>query len=476
MSCYRTTGRRLARCDRRTVTYLARNLLCDDGVIFISIDDNEVENVRRMCNEIFGEENFITTVIWQKVYAPKSSARHFSEDHDYILVYARNSLSWVPGLLPRTEEQDSHYGNPDNDPRGPWRADGMSARNYYSKGTYKVTTPSGRIIDGPPSGRYWVYSEEKFKQLDSDNRIWWGKDGDNNPAVKRFLSEVKQGRVPQTLWTYSEVGHTQEAKKELIKAVDFPNSDSVFDTPKPTRLLKRMLQIATKSDEDSIVLDFFAGSATMADSVYQQNNEDGGNRKYIVVQLPEPIDGTEQGAQLQTISDIGKQRIRYAVSKIREERAGKMDLEGKFNSDLGFKLFKLDRSNFKQWQIQSDELTSDGLAKQLELQSDNIDSYATDEEILYELLIKSGFTLTERVESLYLAGKSVFSIADGALLVCLDEEITAELIDAVADKEPMQFICLDKGFKGNDQLKANAVQTFKSRSQNAETEMVFKVV
>ncbi len=456
--------------------YLARNLLREDGVIFISIDDNEVENLRRMCNEIFGEENFITTVIWQKVYAPKSSTRHFSEDHDYILVYARNSLDWVPGMLPRTAEQDSHYGNPDNDIRGAWRADGMSARNYYSKGTYKITTPSGRIIESPPSGRYWVYSEEKFKQLDLDSRIWWGKDGNNNPAVKRFLSEVKQGRVPQTLWSYEEVGHTQEAKKELIKSVDFPNSDSVFDTPKPTRLLRRMLQISTAPDEDALVLDFFAGSATMLDSVIKQNSDDGGNRRCIVVQLPEPIEGSVKNSSLQTIADIGKERIRSAALKIREEHESQLDLERNGNPDLGFKVLKLDKSNFKQWLSFPEGLDVGQLSEQLVLHTDNINHEVSQEDILYELLLKAGFMPTEKIETLTLADKQVFSIAGGALLICLEEELTSELIDAVADREPMQFICLDKGFKGNDQLKANAVQTFKSRSRSAEAEMVFRVV
>ena len=203
---------------------LARNLLRENGVIFISCDDHEVQNLRALMDDVMGSENFITTIIWQKVYAPKNSARHFSEDHDYLLVYARNAEMWTPHLLPRTQEMEVHYSNPDNDPRGPWRSDGMSARNYYSKGTYSITTPSGKEVEGPPSGRYWIYSEEKFRELDKDNRIWWGSSGNNQPAVKRFQTEVQNGRVPQTLWPYKEVGHTQESKKELIALVDFPNS------------------------------------------------------------------------------------------------------------------------------------------------------------------------------------------------------------------------------------------------------------
>lgn len=246
---------------------LARNLLRPDGVIFVTIDDHEVHNLRLLMDEIFGPENFVASCIWQKVYSPKSTARHFSEDHDYILIYARDAAGWTPNWLPRTVEQDAAYQNRDNDPRGTWRADGMSARNYYSKGLYAITAPSGRVIPGPPRGRYWTVSEDRFHELDGDGRIWWGEDGDNQPALKRFRTEVKDGRVPQTLWPYSDVGHTQEAKKELLKRVEFASSDSVFDTPKPTRLIERMLRLATDADTNDIVLDFFAGSGATGEAV-----------------------------------------------------------------------------------------------------------------------------------------------------------------------------------------------------------------
>ena len=268
---------------------LARTLLKDDGVIFISISDHEFHNLRHLMNEVFGEENFVATVIWQKVYSPKNSARHFSEDHDYVLVYAQSGEKWTPCLLPRTEEMEARYINPDNDPRGPWKPGDLSARNYYGEGTYPVACPSGRIIQGPPSGRYWVISKAKFDELNSDTRIWWGSDGNNVPAIKRFLSEVQQGRVLQTFWSYEEVGHTQEAKKELISTIEFPNSDAVFETPKPTRLIHRMLQLATKPEDSSLVLDFFAGSGSTLHGVLSQNAADGGNRRCILVQLPEPL-------------------------------------------------------------------------------------------------------------------------------------------------------------------------------------------
>lgn len=254
---------------------LARNLLNEEGAIFVSIADHEIHNLRTVMDDIFGEENFIANVIWQKMYAPKSSAKHFSEDHDYIVIYAKNGETWRPKLLPRTAEQDAIFKNPDNDPRGLWRANNLAARNYYSKGTYSITCPSGRVISGPPSGSYWRYSEEKFRELDADNRIWWGADGNNVPAPKIFLSEVKDGRVPQTLWSYKEVGHNQEAKKELLSTIKFSSSDLVFETPKPTRLLKRILQLATSPEQSDLVIDFFAGTGSMLDAVYQQNSEDG---------------------------------------------------------------------------------------------------------------------------------------------------------------------------------------------------------
>jgi adenine-specific DNA-methyltransferase len=260
---------------------LAASLLRDDGVIFISIDDNEQANLKKLCDEVFGEENFVATVIWQKVYSPKNSAKHFSEDHDFVLVYARNAEQWRPRLLPRTEEMTARYINPDNDPRGSWKPGDLSARNYYGEGTYQITCPSGRVIDGPPTGRYWVVSQKKFQEMEADGRIWWGEKGDNNPSVKRFLSEVQDGAVPQTLWFYKDVGHTQEAKKELLATMSFNSSDDVFETPKPRRLIQRMLRVATTPDENDIILDFFSGSGTTGHAVMELNKEDGGNRHFI---------------------------------------------------------------------------------------------------------------------------------------------------------------------------------------------------
>jgi site-specific DNA-methyltransferase (adenine-specific)/adenine-specific DNA-methyltransferase len=266
---------------------LLKQFLSADGAIFISIDDNEVHNLRSLMNEVFGQNNFVATVIWQKVYSPKSTAKHFSEDHDYIVVYAKNATAWRPHLVPRTEEQDKRYKNRDNDPRGPWKTSDLSARNPYSAGTYPITGPSGRVISGPPKGMYWRVSEDKFREMDKDNRIWWGKAGNSIPQIKRFLSEVRQGVVPQTLWEYKEVGHTQDAKKELLAICDFPDSESVFISPKPMRLLKRILQVA--ADKDSLVLDSFAGSGTTGHAVLDLNKADGGSRRFIMVEMDAKI-------------------------------------------------------------------------------------------------------------------------------------------------------------------------------------------
>jgi site-specific DNA-methyltransferase (adenine-specific)/adenine-specific DNA-methyltransferase len=266
---------------------LLRDMLREDGAIFVTIDDNEVQNLRAVMDEVFGKRNFVTSIIWHKNYAPKSTAKHFSEDHDYILVYARNGDKWRPGLLPRTEKQDRVYKNPDNDPRGPWRPNNLAARNFYSKGVYAIRCPGGRVIPGPPKGSYWRVSEDTLWDMDKEGRIYWGPDRNNVPAPKIYLSEVKQGIVPQTIWSWQEVGHTQEAKKELVAICDFEDSASVFITPKPVRLIKRILEIATY--KDSLVLDSFAGSGTTGHAVLAKNKEDGGNRRFVMVEMDENI-------------------------------------------------------------------------------------------------------------------------------------------------------------------------------------------
>jgi len=254
---------------------LLRELLAEDGSIWVSIDDNEGHYLKVLMDEVFGRGNFVTTVIWRKNYSPKSSARHFSEDHDYLLVYAKNGEGWSPNPMPRTEKQDKAYRNPDGDPRGPWKPGDLSARNPYSLGIYPITCPSGRQLAGPPPGTYWRVSQEKLEELDRDKRIWWGKDGNNVPAIKRFLSEVKQGVVPQTWWHYDEVGHTQDAKREGIGLF----GSDVFGTPKPERLLERVLHIATNPGD--LVLDSFLGSGTTAAVAHKMG------RRYIGIEMGE---------------------------------------------------------------------------------------------------------------------------------------------------------------------------------------------
>ena len=266
---------------------LLRELLRDDGVIFISIDDNEVHRLRSLMDEVFGEDNFLATAIWQKVFSPKNTAKHFSEDHDFILVYARNAEEWAPNLVERGERAVQRYRNPDNDPRGDWSSSDLTARNYYSQGTYEVTSPSGKKFR-PSVGNYFRVSPEKFGELDRDGRIWWGPKANSMPRLKRYLSEVKKGVVPQTLWLHTNVGHTQDAKKELVSTLDFERSEEVFNTVKPSSLIRHILQIAT--DKDSIVLDSFAGSGTTAHAVLALNREDGGNRRFVLVECEDYVD------------------------------------------------------------------------------------------------------------------------------------------------------------------------------------------
>lgn len=439
--------------------YLARNLLREDGAIFISIDDNEVENLRRLCDEIFGEENFIATLIWQRVYSPKNSAKYFSEDHDYILVYSRNSEVWRPELLPRSEEANDRYQNTDDDPRGPWKPSDLTARNYYGEGQYEITGPTGKTFL-PGKGRYWRQSQKNFIAMDKDNQIWWGPNKDAFPSQKRFLSEVKQGIVPQTLLGYKLVGHTQEAKKELLEYVDFENTENVLNSVKPTRLLRHLIKIGTNPENGDIVLDFFSGSAPTGHSVLTQNQEDSGNRKFILVQLPEPLKTEEDSAKY--ISDLGKSRIRNVAQKIRDQ------IDHKDAVDLGFKVIKLNQSHFKHWQAPSKDVSDDALLQQMELNVDPINPDASQEDVLYELLIKAGVKPTEKIETITLADHDVFAVGEGALLVYLGDNVDQPLIDAVLKASPSQFICLDRAFHSNDQLKTNAAKTFEAFNQGKE--------
>lgn len=429
---------------------LAKDLLTDDGVIFISIDDNESANLRKCCDEVLGASNFVAQIIWQKVFAPKNSARQFSESHEYILCYAKNGEIWTPNLLPRNAEADNRYKNLDDDPRGPWASDNLTARNYYGAGTYPVTCPSGRIIEGPPTGSYWRISKGKFVELDSDNRIWWGADKNNMPRLKRFLSEVQNGMVPQTLWSYEEVGHTQEAKKELLGCVEFHNSDEVFDTPKPTRLISQMLKIATRPESNDIILDFFAGSATTAHSIMKVNADDHGNRKWIMVQIPEALEGNMG----RTLADIGKERIRRAGRKIKDE-AGLMAQ----NLDIGFRVFKIDSTNMQDVYYNPAEIKQE----QLGLFADNIKSDRTGEDLLFQVMLDLGILLSSKIEGKVIGGKKVFSVADGYLIACFDNSVTTEAVTEIAKMKPYYAVFRDSGM-ASDSVATNFEQIFASYS------------
>jgi len=259
---------------------LLHELLSENGSFWMTLDDNEVAHARSLLDDLFGEENFIATIIWHKVYSPKNTARHFSEDHDYLVVYAKDSDWWQPNLLPRTEEMEARYINPDNDSRGVCKPSDLTARNYYSKGKYEVKGPTGKKFTS--GSRYWRQSHESFLEMDRDKRIWWGEDGNNMPSQKRFLSEVKKGLVPQTIWSYEDAGHTQDAKKELLAIMDVGDDEDVFISPKPTKLLQRIITIASRPD--SLVLDSFAGSGTTAHAVLAANKQDGGNRRFVLIE------------------------------------------------------------------------------------------------------------------------------------------------------------------------------------------------
>jgi adenine-specific DNA-methyltransferase len=435
---------------------LARNLLRDDGVIFISIDDNELHGLRLVCSEVFGEKNFVATIIWQKVYSPKNTAYWFSEDHDYILVYAKNKDSWRPKPLPRTPEMEARYNNQDNDPRGPWKPENISARNRYDAGVYSITCPSGRFIEGPPKGRYWVIDEKKFKELDADNRIWWGNNGNNIPAVKKFLSEVAGGRTPQTLWFYKEVGHTQDAKKTLLKYVPFQNTENVLNTVKPVELIQRILQLATDPKEDAIVLDFFSGSAATAHAVLKQNQEDGGKRRFLNIQVAEPLPKPEQ--DMETIFDMGTMRIRNVINELSEGNEGAL---------LGFRVLKVDSSNMADVYYTPDAIDQG----QLELFTDNVKPYREPEDLLFQVLLDWGVDLSLPIRKETIQDKVVFFVDEEALVACFDTGVNEELVKQLAGFKPLRVVFRDKGFT-SDAVKINVEQIFKQMSPVTEVKSI----
>ena len=437
---------------------LARNLLKDDGVIFISIDDHEIDNLRKLCDEVFGAQNFVAQIIWQKVYSPKNSASWFSEDHDYIVCYARNKSHWAPQPLARTEAMDARYKNPDDDPRGPWKSVDMSARNRYDAGIYPVTTPSGRVIPGPPTGRYWGISEKLFLELDADNRIWWGAQGENAPAVKRFLSEVSGGRTPQTLWFYEEVGHTQDAKKTLLKYVPFEYTENVLNSVKPVELIQRILQLAGRPNDEDLILDFFSGSGTTAHAVLKQNAEDGGNRRFIAVQIDEPLARPE--ASFNSILGMSLTRLRNVSQEIRTTLGGE-------KQDLGYRLTRVDSSNLADVQLTAEESSQDLLSSL----APSMKTDRSDEDLLFQVLLDWGLDLAAPISIEQVEDLRVLSVAEDALIACFAGDVTDTVVREIAQRHPLRAVFLDAGF-ATDSARINAEQIFREVSPETEVRAI----
>ena len=430
---------------------VAKSLLAEDGVIFISIGDSEIENLKKLCNEIFGESNFIATIVWQKIHSIKNDARYFSENHEYVLVYAKHSDSFSVNLLPRTEHMNSRYKNPDNDLRGAWQSGDLVASGERSNGHYIIVSPqTGKEFD-VPQGKHWGYSEENMCALVADNQIWFGVDGNSFPRKKRFLSDVQEGRTPNTLWLSSEVGHNQTATREVKSVFE---GEKYFEFPKPVTYLKEMLIVG--SDKDALILDFFSGSATTAHAVMQLNAEDGGTRKFIMVQLPEVTDEKSEAyrAGYRNICEIGKERIRRAGAKIAADAGEKAA-----GLDRGFRCLRLDTSNMTDVYYAPDAVTQDGLFTQV----DNVKADRSPEDLLFQTMLDLGILLSEPIAVEEIAGKRVFNVADGFLLACFDRDVTDEVVTAIAQRRPYYAVFRDASM-ADDSALTNFDQLFAAYS------------
>ena len=456
---------------------LARNLLHEEGVIFISIDDGEVGNIRKLCDEIFGGENFVTSIIWEK-RKTRENRRVFSFNHDYILCYAKNKAEFelVRNLLPLTDEARARYSNPDSDPRGDWQSVALTAQAGHGTKAqfYTITTPSGRRID-PPSGNCWRVTFPKLQELISDNRIWFGSSGNNVPRRKLFLCEQNEGLTPHTLWTADEVGTTDSAKRDLNILF---SGVTVFDTPKPIELMARIIHVSTKHDD--LVLDFFAGTSPVAHATMHINAEDGGNRKFIMVQLPAPCDEQSEASKagFKTIAEIGKERIRRAGAKIKAElnaqqnpnsQGSLLDANAQRSSplDIGFRVLKVDSSNMSDVYYTPDTLNQN----MLDMITDNIKPGRTPEDLLFQVLLDWGVDLTLPIHKEIILGKTVFFVDENALVACFDTGLTEELIKELARAKPLRVVFRDNGFS-SDAVKINATQIFRQMSPGTEVKAI----
>ena len=432
---------------------LAKDLLAEDGAIFISIDDNEVDNLRKAADEIFGAGNFYAEIVWQKRTSPDARF-NLGAAHDYILVYAKNwdVLRYALNKEPLSAERSSQYKNPDNDPRGVWASVDITGQTGHATGSqfYEITTPSG-IKMLPPAGRCWALSKSTFLSLVDDNRIWFGEEGNSRPRQKRFLSETEGGNA-WTWWSNSEVGHNQEGAKDIKELL---GTGDIFTNPKPVRLVKRILSLATKKED--IVLDFFSGSATTAHAVMKLNAEDGGHRKFIMVQLPEKTDEKSEAykAGYKNICEIGKERIRRAGKKIKED-AG---LTAPADLDIGFRCLRLDSSNMENVYYTPEEISQQDMFSLV----DNVKSDRTPEDLLFQVMLDLGVLLSSPIEVKEIAGKKVFNVADGFLLACFDHDVTEETVKAIAQMKPYYAVFRDSSM-ANDSVATNFDQIFETYS------------
>ena len=432
---------------------IAKDLLADDGVIFISIDDNELKNILSSCNEILGESNFVGCITWFKKASPSNDAQYFSNDCEYVLVYAKAKGNWKPHRLPLSEKQiASYYQNPDNDPRGPWNSATYTcnkSRSERPKLYYPITNPFTGEKVFPKETAVWAYSEEQCAKHVQENMLFWGVDGKAKyPRFKKFISDNK-GVVTRTLWHYDDVNHTQGATMELTR-LGLP----YFPTPKPTRLIEKMLRIAT--DSDSIILDFFSGSATTAHAVMQLNAEDGGHRKFIMVQLPEACDEKSEArkAGYKNICEIGKERIRRAGRKIQDEAGLTAQ-----NLDVGFRVLRLDSSNMQDVYYNPAAMTQDLLS----LTTDNIKPDRTPEDLLFQVMLELGVLPSSPIVETLIDGKRVFDVADGFLLACFDAGVTTETVTAIAKRQPYYAVFRDSSM-ADDSVATNFDQIFETYS------------
>ena len=429
---------------------VAKDLLSDDGVIFISIDDNEQKNLKNVCDEVFGGNNFIAQLVWERAYSPKNDAKYISNSHDYILMYARNIEDFSIGRLPRTEEANARYSNPDNDPRGVWKASDMSVKTYTASCDYPIVTPSGKIVE-PPAARCWRLSAKAFAERLQDNRIWFGPNGDSTPSIKRFLSELKfEGMAPTSILFYKEVGHSQEGAKEVVSL--FGNK-GVFDGPKPIRLLERLITLANLN-EDSIVMDFFSGSATTAHALMKVNANKSFRCKFILVQLPEEVNANKKDQGYKNICEIGKERIRRAGKKIKEESPLTTQA-----LDTGFRVLKLDSSNMNDVYYTPEEFSLNTLF------SENVKENRTAEDLLFQVMLDLGIELSAKIEKQEIAGKEVFLIDENYLIACFDKDVNETTITEIAKMHPVYFVMRDAS-AASDNVIDNFDQLFEAYSKD----------